>query len=104
MVAVGIGAVAVEGLVAIRVGSCGAGGHKAGGHGVWWPWKGWGLVAMGVLNMGLVAVSGESVAMHIGVVAMKMVTLRVVAIGFGGHGGWVAGQGVSPFVPRCPPR
>lgn len=85
--------VAVE-LAAIRLVAMVSGGHGRGG----------GLVAMGVLNMGLVAVSGESVAMHIGVVAMKMVTLRVVAIGFGGHGGWVAGQGVSPFVPRCPPR
>lgn len=99
-----------------------------------WPWRGWlpsevvavelvairpeglvameggsGLVAMGVLNMGLVAVSGESAAMDVELVAIKNVTLRVVAIWFPGHGSWVGGlrevdepQGFHPLFPSAP--
>lgn len=66
------------------------------------------LVAMGVLNVGLVAISGESVAMDVEVVDIKNVTLRV-AICFCGHGSWVGGQGevdvpqgFHPLSPQCP--
>lgn len=67
------------------------------------------MVAMGVLNMGLVDVSGESVAMDVEVVAIKNVTVWVVAIWFPGHGNWYGGlkevdgpQGFPSLFPSAP--
>ncbi|TRZ08718.1 hypothetical protein HGM15179_018394 [Zosterops borbonicus] len=60
--------------------------------------EGGSLVAMGVLNAGLVAISGESVAMDVEVVDIKNVTLRV-AICFCGHGSWASRTMASSVPP-----